>query len=167
MQSPKAVTRPGAATLWPVLGLHLGHLHSPRTLTCPSVKWASWVAQMVKNLPQCRRPGFDPWVRKIPWRRAWQLTPVFLPGEFHGQRSLGGYSPRGHKELDRTERLTQHNKSGFNMQWSEDEWVGRVMRLRGKNCRPGTLAPFWSSYGHGICPVAVVAAGLRWELCVL
>ena len=45
---------------------------------------------------QCRRPkreGFDPWVRKIPWRRAWQSTPVFLPGEFHGQRSLVGYSP--------------------------------------------------------------------------
>ena len=42
------------------------------------------VAQMVKNL-QCRRPGFDPWVREIPWRREWQPTPVSLPGEFHGQ----------------------------------------------------------------------------------
>ena len=46
---------------------------------------------------QCRRQkryGFDPWVGKIPWRRAWELTPVFLPGEPHGQRSLGGgYSP--------------------------------------------------------------------------
>ena len=41
---------------------------------------------------ECRRPGFDPWVRKIPWRRAWQPTPVFLPGEFHGQKSLEGYS---------------------------------------------------------------------------
>ena len=42
---------------------------------------------------QCRRPKrheFDPWVRKIPWRRKWQLTPVFLPGESHGQRSLVG-----------------------------------------------------------------------------
>ena len=38
-----------------------------------------------------KRPRFDPWVKKIPWRRAWQLTPVFLPGEFHGQRSLAGY----------------------------------------------------------------------------
>ena len=43
---------------------------------------------------------------KIPWRRAWQPTPVFLPGEFHGQRSLAGYSPWGHKESDMTERLT-------------------------------------------------------------
>ena len=50
---------------------------------------------------QCRRNKrcqFDPWVRKIPWRRAWQPTPVFLPGEFHGQRSMAGYSPWGHKE---------------------------------------------------------------------
>ena len=41
---------------------------------------------------QCRRPRFGPWVGKIPWRREWQPTPVFLPGESHGQRSLGGYS---------------------------------------------------------------------------
>ena len=40
------------------------------------------VAQTVKNLPECRRPGFNPWVGKIPWRRKWQATPVFLPGEF-------------------------------------------------------------------------------------
>ena len=44
---------------------------------------------------QCRRPGFDSWVGKILWRRAWQPTPVFLPGESHGQRSLMGYSPWG------------------------------------------------------------------------
>ena len=40
-----------------------------------------------------KRYGFDPWIRRIPWRRAWQPTPVFLPGESHGQRSLVGYSP--------------------------------------------------------------------------
>jgi len=51
-------------------------------------------------------PGFNPWVRKIPWRSEWLLTPLFLPGEFHGQRSLVGYSPWSHKELDTTERLT-------------------------------------------------------------
>ena len=44
---------------------------------------------------QCRRPRFDPRVEKIPWRRKWLPTPVFLPGEFHGQRSLAGYSPWG------------------------------------------------------------------------
>ena len=51
---------------------------------------------------QCGRPGFDPWVRKILWRREWQPTPVLLPGKSHGQRSIVGYSPQGHKELDTT-----------------------------------------------------------------
>ena len=49
---------------------------------------------------QCRRRGFDPLAREISWRRAWQPTPVFLPGESYGQRSLVGYSPWGHKELN-------------------------------------------------------------------
>ena len=44
---------------------------------------------------QCGRPGFNPWVGKIPWRRKWQSTPVLLPGKSHGQRSLVGYSPWG------------------------------------------------------------------------
>ena len=48
------------------------------------------VAQMVKNLPAT----WKTWVRKTPWRRKWPPTPVFLPGEFHGQRSLAGYSPQ-------------------------------------------------------------------------
>ena len=55
---------------------------------------------------QCRRHRrcrFNPWVRKIPWRRKWQLTPVFLPGKFHRQRTLAGYSPWGLKVLDMTE----------------------------------------------------------------
>ena len=46
-----------------------------------------------------KRREFNPWVGKIPWRRAWQPPPVFLPGESHGQRSLEGFSPQGHKEL--------------------------------------------------------------------
>ena len=50
--------------------------------------------------------GSDPWVGKIPWRRAWQPTPVFLPGEAHGQRRLEGCSPWGQKESDTTEQLT-------------------------------------------------------------
>ena len=55
---------------------------------------------------QCRRYrrwGLDPWVGEIPWRRQWQPTLIFLPGESHEQRSLVGYSPWGHKELDTTE----------------------------------------------------------------
>ena len=61
----------------------------------------SLVAQLVKESAcnardclQCRRPRFDPWVKRIPWRRKWQPTPVFLPGKFHGQRSLEHYSPK-------------------------------------------------------------------------
>ena len=49
------------------------------------------------------RPGFASWVKKIPWNRKWQPTPVFLPAESCGQRSVAGYSPPGHKELDTTE----------------------------------------------------------------
>ena len=53
-----------------------------------------------------KRHGFDPWVRKIPWRRSWQPTPVFLPGESHGQGSLTSYSPWSCKESDTTEACT-------------------------------------------------------------
>ena len=50
-----------------------------------------------------RRLRFDPWVGKIPWRKAWQPSPIFLPGETHGQLSVAGYGAQGHKELDKTE----------------------------------------------------------------
>ena len=63
------------------------------------------MAQMTENLPTVRRPSFDSWVEKIPWRRERQPTPVFVPGESHGQRSLVGYSPWGRTESDTTERL--------------------------------------------------------------
>ena len=62
-------------------------------------------------------PGFDPWVGKIPWRRKWQPTPVLLPGESHGGRSLVGYSPWSHKESDTTDRLHFH----FSLPWSQLE----------------------------------------------
>ena len=54
---------------------------------------------------QCRRPGFDLWVGKIAWRRKWQPTPVFLPGESHGQRSLVGYIVHEVAESYMTEQL--------------------------------------------------------------
>ena len=61
-------------------------------------------ALVVKKLPadvgDITRGGFDPWVGTIPWRRKWQPAPVFLPRESHGQRSLVGYSPGGHRESD-------------------------------------------------------------------
>ena len=55
------------------------------------------------NKVHLNRLRFDPWVGKIPWRRKWSPTPVFLPGESHGQRGLVGYSPWAHKESDTTE----------------------------------------------------------------
>ena len=62
---------------------------------------------MVKNVPAMHKIVLDPWVGNIPWRRdLWLLTPVFLPGEFHGQRSLVGYSPWSHKESAMAEQLT-------------------------------------------------------------
>ena len=63
-----------------------------------------------------KRPRFDPWVGKIPFRRAWQPTPVFLPGKFHRQRSLAGYSTWGRRELDTVEQLTHthtHTHTGM------------------------------------------------------
>ena len=68
--------------------------------------WASVAAQMVRIHLQCGRPGFDPWAGRIPWRKEQLPTPLFLPGEFCGQRSLAGYRRRGRKELHTTEGLT-------------------------------------------------------------
>ena len=86
---------------------------------------------MVKNVPanawRYRRHRFGPWVGKIPWRRKWQPTPVLLPGESHGGRSLVGYSPWGRKESDTTERLHFH----FSLK-------GRPEQLQQRKNRTGT-----------------------------
>ena len=70
------------------------------------ISQGSRVAQTVKNLPVIQETWVRSWVRKIPWRKEWHPTPVFLPGESNGQRSLASYSPWGHKESDTTEQLT-------------------------------------------------------------
>ena len=64
---------------------------------------------MVKNLPAMQEIWVRPVGGKIPWRKKWQPTAVVLPARSHGQRSLVGYSPRGHKELGMTERVTTQN----------------------------------------------------------
>ena len=70
-------------------------------IPCPG---ASQVAVRVKTLrASAGDGGVHPWVRKMPWRRAQRSTPVFLPGKFHGQKSLSGFSPVGRKELGMTE----------------------------------------------------------------
>ena len=58
-----------------------------------------WWLSDKESTRQCRRHGFHPWVRKIPWRRKWHPTPVLLPGKVHGQRRLAGYSPWGRKRV--------------------------------------------------------------------
>ena len=84
-----------------------------------------------------------PWVRKIPWRREWLPTPIFLPGESLGQRSPRSYSPRGHKESDTTEQLTlshfkdrQHltngNEEKVYMQSSKEKSIRSKVRYSGK-----------------------------------
>ena len=92
------------------------------------------MAQMVKSIClQCGRPRFDPWVGKIPWRRKWQSTPGFLPGESQGQRSLVGYSPQGRKELDTTERLHLHLHAEYIMRIAGLEEVQAGIQIAGRD----------------------------------
>ena len=109
---------------------------------------------------QCRRLGFDPWVRKIPWRRAWQPTPVLLPGKSHGHRSLAGYSPWGHKESDATYQLSTWqivHYQNLPLQWEsihrlyKNNWVWLCLTL----CDPRDHSLPRSSV-HGILQVRLL-----------
>ena len=100
------------------------------------------------NAGDIKRLGFDPWVRKIPCRRAWQPTPVFLPGECHGQRSLVGYSPWDSKESDTTEWLTLYLsvstmvpvKISFIMSW---EYVSTCILVESRGEILNIILNFW------------------------
>ena len=89
---------------------------------------------------QCRRHKrlrFESWVRKIPWSKKWQLTPAFSPGESHGQRSLAGYSPWGHKELDMTEEaIVNHElpdvQAGFRKGRGTRDQIANICWIIGK-----------------------------------
>ena len=95
----------GATKSW--TGLSKFHFH----LIC------THMVLVVKNPPagDLKRCRFYPWIRNIPWRRAWQPTPVFLPGEFHGQRSLVGYSQWGCKSWTWPKRLCMHTHTILNI----------------------------------------------------
>ena len=82
----------------------------------PGLSWFPRWLNGKESARQCRRCRFDSLVWKVPWRRALQSTPVFLPGKVQGQRSLVGYSSWGHKESDTTERLSTLIRKPF--QWS-------------------------------------------------
>ena len=81
----------------------LADIQPPRKFQVP------WWLSSKESACQCRRCGFDRWIGRFLWRRKWQPTPVFLPGESHGQRSLVGCSPWGCKGLDTTERLNNNH----------------------------------------------------------
>ena len=96
--------------------------------TTAPLPWASLVAQRLKHLPPMREtrvqslgsiPGFNPWVGKIPWRRKWQPTPVFLPGD----SSLVGCSTHGRKESDTTEWLHFHFTHGHGCPFPHWLWA--------------------------------------------
>ena len=83
------------------MGLLLNsQLYSIDSFVCPytSIGLPWWLSGN-KSACQCRRLSFNLWVRKVSWRRKWQPTPVFLPGRYHGQRSLGAYSPWGYERV--------------------------------------------------------------------
>ena len=90
-----------------------------------------------KNCLKYRRWGrrrFNPWVRKIHWRRKWQTTPVFLPGKSHGQRSLVGYHPKGCKESNTTEWLSAPTAAGW-IVWSSRVLGAWLAPFRSETCQ--------------------------------
>ena len=123
---------------------------------------------MVKGLPrwlrgkesacQCRRYEFNLWVGKIPWRRAWQPTPVFLPGEPHGQRSLAGYSQQGLKERLNSnsqwfvQGLCPFNATGLSLITSLGT---KVHRSLGQKNRRNELGVLFMTIVNGIVKVLV------------
>ena len=93
------------------------------------------MAQMAKNPSASGRPGFNPWVGKIPWRREWLPTPVFWPGELHGQRSLEGYSPWSHKESDTAEQTSLYLKLHLRNYLKRDSPSGPVVKILCFHCQ--------------------------------
>ena len=132
MQMPQTFVRElGLAELGPNRGMgdrcptRLQNCHGP-VAAIGFLWWLRWQSICLQR----GRPGFNPWIGKISWRRKWQPTQVVLPGKFHGWRSLVGYSPWGHRESDTTEGL--HFLSFF------------VSAM----CLP--LSPFWTGVSIGI-----------------
>ena len=135
---------------------------------------ATLVAQTVKTLPAMQdRPGLDPWVGKIPWRRTWEPTPVFLPGEPHGRRSLVGYSPWGRKELDTSEWLVHTHMQLFCSMFLHLDFLGIFSCLDWSCLLPGRITPptparplsFWAHHvGSARCRFIVLL--LMWSVVI-
>ena len=104
--------------------------------------WAPQMASGKESACQgrrCKRLRFSPWVGKIPWRRKWQPTPIFLPGESHGQRRLADYSPWGHKESD-TAKHTQTSTNFITYNLGSLGSVLWVMGMLVKTVFPSSVA---------------------------
>ena len=109
------------------------HQYLRMTVLSTTCWWLRWWRICL----QCRRPGFDPWVGKVPWRRAWQPTPVFLVGESPGTEELAGYNPWGCKESDTTERLnwTEVNWSSYSLITNyHNQWLHYVLCFVAQLC---------------------------------
>ena len=103
---------------------------------------------------RCKRWGFNPWACNILWRRKWQPTPIFIHGKPHGQRSLVGYSPQGHKELDMTEH-TSSIKEVWGQSWKRRASVfGSSDKGKAEDFPGGQVAknPPSSAGGVGLVP---------------
>ena len=129
----------------------------------------SWFREQ-RICPQCGNTRFNPWVGKIPWSSACQLTPVFLSRDSHGQRSLAGYSPWGHKELDTIEQLAFFFNAGSLLFYFYVAVTGFLqMRLRGegKHILP---FPLWASHlceWASFCPSVASPLPLKSFLFIL
>ena len=130
---------------------------------------ASLVTRMIKNLLQWRRRWFDPWVRKIIQGRDWLPTPVFLLEKSYGKRSLVGYSPWGHKELDMIEQLTvftfskQRCHSHQQLQppgwWAGAPWGNsRRKEHLPSNSHQTAATPYGEPWGNGMWKHRILAS---------
>ena len=142
----------------PTLCLCCGFLSLVSTLS--STFWYDWPSnrlalKMVKSLLTMR----ETWVGKIPWRRKWQPTPVFLPGESHGQRSLANYNPRGCKESDMTEQLHFYFQVGcspsflpskFPLKCPSLVWPELGHQSHGQHCLWEWHGEHWGGHREGV-----------------
>ena len=125
-------------------------LNKWRETLCHGLPW--WLCGK-ESACQCRRHRFDTWVRKTLWGRKWQPTAAFLPGEFHGQRNLAGYSPQGCKESDTTEPHTHTHTHTMS-------WIGRLNIAKIKNHSSSLvyidkliLKVIWKDKGNGVAKI--------------
>ena len=125
---------------------------------------------VVKISCQCkgwRRCGFNPWVRKDPWSKKWQLTPIFLPGKFHGQKSLVGYHPWGTKiQTGPSERTHTHIQFSPKSNWVCDEELSRAPQSWQGPANGGVIAYLLSDNPNIICGGSSRTISIKLKGCI-